>query len=63
MQAFFVLTWNPAYIYFMEEQETTFAEWMSSLTVSDVVTQLSLIVFTIFIIVLVVRAFRNKPSI
>ncbi len=50
------------YIYRMEENETNFMEWVNNLTLSDVVNQISLILFTAFIIVLVVRAFRNKPS-
>ena len=46
----------------MEENETNFVEWFNTLSLSDVVNQLSLIIFTVFIIVLVVRAFKNKPS-
>ena len=46
----------------MEENETNFVEWFNALSLSDVVNQLSLIIFTVFIIVLVVRAFKNKPS-
>ncbi|MEM6643530.1 MAG: hypothetical protein AAF616_11170 [Bacteroidota bacterium] len=46
----------------MEEDERTFMEWMNNLSLSDAVNTLSLIVFTILIVVLVVRAFRNKPS-
>ena len=50
------------YIYCMEEQETSFSEWVDTLTVSDVVQQVALLVFTISIIVFVIRTFRNKPS-
>ena len=46
----------------MEEQETNFVAWFNALSVSDVVNQLTLITFTVLIVVLVVRAFRNKPS-
>lgn len=46
----------------MQEQETNFMEWLNNLTLTDVVNQLSLITFTLFIVIMVVRAFRNKPS-
>ena len=46
----------------MEEKETKFADWAESLTVSDVSNVMLIIVFSIVIIWLVVRTFRNKPS-
>ncbi|WP_424961577.1 hypothetical protein [Ekhidna sp.] len=46
----------------MEEKETNFGEWADSLTVSDVSNVMLIIVFSIVIIWLVVRTFRNKPS-
>jgi len=46
----------------MENQEKNFGEWLNNLTVTDVMNTLMLTVFTIFILILVVRTFRNKPS-
>jgi len=46
----------------MEEKDQTFTEWFNSLTVTDVVNNFILIIFVLFIIILVIRTFRNKPS-
>jgi len=46
----------------MEEQETTFTQWMDSLTISDASNVLLLTAFIALILVFVIRAFRNKPS-
>lgn len=48
----------------MEEQESNqFVEWVNTLTTTDVANILLMITFTLFIVILVVRAFRNKPTI
>jgi len=48
----------------MEKQESgNFMEWINSLTIEDASNLISMIVFGIIIIVIVVRTFRNKPTI
>jgi len=46
----------------MENQEKTFGEWLDTFTTAEVINATLLIVFTLFILFLVVRTFRNKPS-
>ena len=47
----------------MEETDSMkFSEWMDSLTVSGAVNVLLMVVFVAFIIWLVARTFRGKPS-
>ncbi|WP_421762747.1 hypothetical protein [Ekhidna sp.] len=47
----------------MEGNEPTkFSEWWDTLTISDASNVFLIIVFSISIIWLVIRTFRNKPS-
>ncbi|WP_425390914.1 hypothetical protein [Ekhidna sp.] len=46
----------------MEEQDTKFTDWVDSLTISDAANVFLVIIFSIFIVWLVIRTFRNKPS-
>lgn len=55
---------EPCYIYGMVEKESTNAvEWANNLTVSDTVNMVLILVTTITVLILVVRTFRNKPSV
>ncbi|WP_420318418.1 hypothetical protein [Ekhidna sp.] len=46
----------------MEEKDTKFSEWVDSLTVSDASNVFLIIIFSIAIVWLVIRTFRNKSS-
>ncbi|MFK7953211.1 MAG: hypothetical protein AB8B73_10225 [Ekhidna sp.] len=46
-----------------EKSPTRFIEWMNSLTISDAVNVILILLVTITVLILVVRTFRNKSSV
>lgn len=43
-------------------EETKFVDWAYNLTTTDVINYVMLTVFVTYIIILVIRTFRNKAS-